>query len=123
MSPLTKLGWKCLDNLLFLSYPLKWRAILLDVHKAARFGITLYKLLRPRIKGLGTGADRSIPMIVSRWRICRHIDLLSYADNIVRHLNKKKAFPHQKSHFYEILINSVLFIPFSSGNYMDPSEV
>ena len=103
VSLLTKLGWKCLDYLLFLSYPLKWRAILLDVHKAARFGITLYKLLRPRIKGLGTGADRSIPMIVSRWRICRHIDLLSYADNIVRHLNKKKHFHIKKVIFMKFL--------------------
>ena len=103
VSLLTKLGWKCLDYLLFLSYPLKWRAILLDVHKAARFGITLYKLLRPRIKGLGTGADRSIPMIVSRWRICRHIDILSYADNIVRHLNKKKLFHIKKNIFMKFL--------------------
>jgi hypothetical protein len=49
------------------------RTILLDIHKAARFGITLYKLLRPRIKGLGTGADRSDPMIITVWWIYSHI--------------------------------------------------
>nr|WP_159432007.1 hypothetical protein [Fibrobacter sp. UWP2] len=99
------LPWVATESSLtgFSPPPLKWRTILLDVHKAARFGITLYKLLRPRIKGLGTGADRSIPMIVSRWRICRHIDLLSYADNIVRHLNKKKLFHIKKVIFMKFL--------------------
>ena len=86
-SPLTELGWQRLDYLLFLSHPLKWHAILLDVHKAARFGITLYKLLRSRVERLGTGADSSVPMVITRWWICSHDGLLFYADNIAGHLN------------------------------------
>lgn len=55
------------------SPPLKWRAILLDVHKPACFGITLYKLLRSRVERLGTGTDRSNPMIITVWWIYSHI--------------------------------------------------
>ena len=55
----------CLDHLSLFSYPLKWRAILLDVHKAACFGISLYELLRFRVERLGTRADCSVPMVIT----------------------------------------------------------
>ena len=55
----------CLDYLFLFSYPLKWRAILLDVHKAASFGITLYVLLSSRVERLGTGADSSVPVVIT----------------------------------------------------------
>ena len=55
----------CLDYLFLFSYPLKWRVILLDIHKATCFGITLYKLLCSWVERLGTGADRPVPMVIT----------------------------------------------------------
>ena len=102
----------CLDYLFLFSYPLKWRAILLDVHKAASFGITLYKLLCSWVECLGTGTNRSVPAVITRRWICSHIGLLGYADNIVGHLCNQTTpkFIHNPSK--NPYFSSLITIPF-----------